>query len=123
MKKTLVTLFTLVAMSIGVQASFAAPCPCSQAIGPCCHPVCPAAACPCPACPVAQPCCDPCAAPCPACPCQSSCGSCCNNYNNFSDNCGCGCCRKKCSWWKFWENKNCCDRCDNCNSCGCDCCN
>lgn len=125
MKKTLVTLFTLVALTIGASASQAA-CPCSKCIAPSCGCACPVAqpCCPkqscCPACPVAQPCCNS----------YNSCNSCCN------DNCGCGCgCRKKCSWWKFWENKNCCckDDCCGCgcgcnsgcgcnNNCGCDCC-
>ena len=118
MKKTLIALFTLVALSIGVQ-SFAA-CPCSD---PCpCHkimPSCPAITAPC--CPTLVPSC-----PCPACPIaspcgyQSNCNSCCNNGNcGCGCNSGCGnnnCCREKCSWWKFWQNKCCCDK-------GCDCCN
>lgn len=124
MKKTLVLLGLLTTMFIGTQ-SFAA-CPCQRAysspmVAPCCQtalPCCPAKACPapccqtampCPACPIAAPCCNSC----------NSCNSCCNN------NCGCGCgcnncCRKKCSWWKFWENKCCCDKCDSCCD---DCCN
>lgn len=78
MKKTLVGLFTLVALSIGAQ-SFAAcccsralpnfygynnmqsPCGCACPIAkPCCPTLMP---CPCPACPVVKPCCP--AAPCP----------------------------------------------------------
>lgn len=118
MKKTLVMFGILTAMLIGVQTfaacpcssgysnyasySFAAPCPCS----------CPIAK---PCCPVVQPCC-------PACPvtsCCQSCNSCCNDCCN-------SCCKKKCSWWKIFENKNCCTKCDccnnNCNRCN-DCCN
>lgn len=110
MKKTLVALGTLLVLMIGTQSTFAA-CPCSN---PCpCNLAAPCAA-PCP-CQKVVPCCPACpiASPCPACPCDCGCG--CNN-----------CCREKCSWWKFWQNKNCCykcnDCCDKCNKCD-DCCN
>ena len=56
MKKTLVALFTVVALSIGIQASFAA-CPCQKA-DPC---------------PCAKPC-DPCAKPCDPCATSAPCG-------------------------------------------------
>lgn len=100
MKKTLVALFTLVALSIGVQ-SFAA-CPCEN---PC---PCPVAQ---PCCPVVQPCCPaaPVAEPC--CPCQPSCNCC-------GDDCGTAC-KKKCSWWKIFEDKCCCVKCNSgCPGCG-----
>ena len=90
MKKTLVALFTLVAFAIGTQVTQAA-CPCTN---------------PCPA-----PCatsCDPCAAA-PACTPQPCCCPCdgCNN-----------CCKKKCTWWKIFEDKTCCYKCNNeCDSC------
>lgn len=86
MKKTLLALFTLVALAISIQASQAA-CPCSN---------------PCPA-----PC-DPCAAA-PACTPQACC----------SPSCGCNsCCKKKCTWWKIFEDKTCCYKCNNeCDSC------
>lgn len=119
MKKTLVMFGILTAMLIGVQTfaacpcssystySFAAPCPC-----PIAKPCCPVAQ---PCCPVVQPCC-------PACP-VSSCGQC---GNSCCNDCCNSCCKKKCSWWKIFENKNCCTKCDccnnNCNRCN-DCCN
>lgn len=111
MKKMLVLLGLLTTMFIGSQSFAACPCsgafttysyipacPCHQVVKPCCQE-----ALPCPACPVANSCCD-------------SCNSCC-------DSCGCGC-RKKCSWWKFWENKDCCYKCNKCDCCDkCDKCN
>lgn len=120
MKKTLVALFTMVALSIGVQ-SFAA-CPCSSSsyghygynmASPC-------------GCPIAKPCCPVVSPACPVvspCGCQSNCNSCCNTgcACNCNNGCGCGCnncCREKCSWWKIFQNKNCCYRCNKC----CDCC-
>lgn len=103
MKKTLVGLFTLVALAIGIQASFAA-CPCAA---------------PCNSCQQAAPCntcCDPCAKPCdsccPAAPCAPKCGCpCC---------CDDGCCapKCKCTWWKIFEDKTKCYKCNNeCCSC------
>lgn len=96
MKKTLVALFTLVAIAAGIQISQAA-CPCSN---------------PCPVAPCVQPCaqpCDPCVTPAPCCP-AANCDPCC-------DNCNTGC-KKKCTWWKIFENKCCCTKCNNdCNSC------
>lgn len=116
MKKMLIALGILTTMFIGSQ-SFAAcgccnthsyiypaatPCPCQSIVQPCC--------------PVATAC--PCAQPTGfACPCDTN-----NNYGynyNNNNNCGCNnnnncCCREKCSWWKFWQNKNCCDKCDSC---------
>lgn len=101
MKKTLLLLGILTTMFIGAQAFAACPCatPCSS---PCATP-CPAAPC-CdtctPACPTT--CCDPCAKPC--------CGPCCDN----------GTCRPKCkcTWWKIFEDKTCCYKCNNeCDSC------
>lgn len=97
MKKTLVTLGTLLALAFGVQ-TFAA-CPCADP-------------CPCPACPVAAPCCRE-VLPCPACPINDPCPSNCANpcaCDNYSH-------KEKCSWWKFWQNKNCCYKCDKCNHC------
>lgn len=94
MKKTLVAVFTLVALAIGIKASFAA-CPCNP--------------CPQPCNPCAQSC-DPCAKPepccCPAAPC--------------CENCDPGVCRPKCkcTWWKIFEDKTCCYKCNNeCDSC------
>ncbi len=103
MKKTLVALFTLVALAVGIQVTQAA-CPCAQ--------------------PCAQPCatpCNPCVAPCnpcaTACPCPAA----------PCDPCKCGCpscddgtCRPKCkcTWWKIFEDKTCCYKCNNeCDSC------
>lgn len=81
MKKTLVALFTLVALSIGIQASFAACCPCEP-----CNP-CPAA-----------PCCDPCPAPLESCMVKQP--------------------KCKCTWWKIFEDKSCCYKCNNeCDTC------
>lgn len=117
MKKTLVALFTLVALSLGTQ-SFAACCnSCNSCTSNFYYPKtissCPCAcAQPCPA----APCCSLSVPTGCACPITSSCNSCCDSCNN----CGCNnnCCREKCSWWKFWQNKCCCDKCDKC----CDCC-
>lgn len=112
MKKTLIALFTMVALAFGAQVSQAA-CPC-HSVAPCC-PTVKMLPCPCPA--AVAPCC-PIAAPCPACPIKQPC--CHNNSCNDCD-CGCGCnncCKEKCSWWKFWQNKNCCYKCNKC----CDCC-
>lgn len=101
MKKTLVGLFTLVALAIGIQASFAA-CPCAKPCDSCC-----------PASPCATTC-DPC---CPASPCAAATPSC---------GCGCPCCcdtgacrpKCKCTWWKIFEDKTCCYKCNNeCSSC------
>ena len=100
MKKTLLMLGALCLLAIGTP-SFAA-CPCAD---PCCPVIAPCA----PACPVVSPCVTP--APCYAqptgfaCPCNP----CYDNCNRCNDGC-----REKCSWWKFWQNKNCCDKCDNC---------
>ena len=98
MKKTLVGLFTLVALAVGIQMTQAA-CPCAN---PC--PSCPVAT-PCsPACPVATPC------TCPTCDSCAACNSCCDN----------GACRPKCkcTWWKIFEDKTCCYKCNNeCDSC------
>lgn len=107
MKKTLVGLFTLVALAIGIQASFAA-CPCAKPCDSCC-PAAPCAA-PCNTCsPCAQPCCDPC---CPAAPCASKCGCpCCCDDGACTPKC-------KCTWWKIFEDKTCCYKCNNeCSSC------
>ncbi|MFA7658834.1 MAG: hypothetical protein WCY19_05315 [Candidatus Gastranaerophilaceae bacterium] len=93
MKKTLVALFTLVALAIGIQMTFAA-CPCTN---------------PCPS-PCAAAPCNPCATPAP-CQTYDSCdNNCCDNGN----------CRPKCkcTWWKIFEDKTCCYKCNNeCNSC------
>lgn len=95
MKKTLVALFTLVALAIGIQASHAA-CPCATPCDPCmkqCDPCCPAA---------------PCATPTPSCKCGCPC--CCDN----------GTCRPKCkcTWWKIFEDKTECYKCNNaCPTC------
>lgn len=75
MKKTLVALFTLVALAVSIQVSQAA-CPC-----------------------------DPCAA--------APCNTCCNP-------CDPGICapKCKCTWWKIFEDKTCCYKCNNeCDSC------
>lgn len=118
MKKTLVTLGTLLALMIGAQ-SFAAcpcsnPCPCQMA-APCCQKIAPCCPVVSPACPIATPCCNSC---------NSSyfnngCGCGCNTGCACNTGCGCGCgcnncCREKCSWWKFWQNKCCCDKCNSC---------
>ena len=92
MKKTLVALFTLVALAVGIQVTQAA-CPCAN---PC-------------------PCAAPCAAPCPAAPACAT--PCCNSCCDCCDN---GACRPKCkcTWWKIFEDKTCCYKCNNeCNSC------
>lgn len=85
MKKTLVGLFALVALAIGIQVTQAA-CPCQN---PCPAP-CTQSEATCPA---------PCETACPAAPCN------CNP-------CDTGC-RKKCTWWKIFEDKTCCDKCNN----------
>lgn len=77
MKKTLVSLFTLIALAIGIQASFAA-CPCQTCPDPC---------------PCAKPC-DPCAAPCN--PCATPCDPC--------NKCDCGCPCKSCCDCNCCEN-------------------
>lgn len=121
MKKILVLLGIVSTMFIGTQSfaacHYASPSSCPAA--PCCKQIQPC----CPACPVVSPCvksCNPCGcASGYACP-ISSCNSCCNSCNSCNN-----CCREKCSWWKFWQNKNCCYRCDDCcggcnRGCGCD---
>jgi hypothetical protein len=87
MKKTLVVLFTLVALAVGVQVSQAA-CPCSAPCDPCPQPSC------CPAAP-----CDSCStAPAEACMVKQP--------------------KCKCTWWKIFEDKTCCYKCNNeCDSC------
>lgn len=87
MKRTLVALFTVVAMAVGIQASQAA-CPCTN---PCpCAPACS------PACPVAT--CDPCDNPLETCMVKQP--------------------KCKCTWWKIFEDKTCCYKCNNeCNTC------
>lgn len=110
MKKMLVALGILTTMLISTQNSFAA-CPCEN---PCPAPC--AVANPCP-CPVATPCPCPLAAPCPcvspACPIATPCcpDTCCDSC---CDPCGC---KEKCRWWKFWQNKNCCEKCNKCDRC------
>jgi len=111
MKKTLVALGILTTLLIGTQSSFAA-CPCRQT------------ACPCP---IAAPCATPCACPVvsPACPCTAA--PCCSSFaTGYAAPCGCNSCsnnrcKEKCSWWKIFQNKNCCTKCnkcdDNCNKC------
>lgn len=97
MKKTLVGLFALAAMAFSIQIAQAA-CPCQD---PCPCPVV-APACPCPV-----------VAPCPACPCD-----CCDKCD--CGPCDAGACRPKCecTWWKIFEDKTCCYKCNNeCNSC------
>jgi len=95
MRKTLVGLFTLVALAVGIQVTHAA-CPCAD---------------PCP-CPVVAPCQTPCA---------PACDTCCPAAPVSSDPCACvkGPC-KKCTWWKIFEDKTCCYKtnaeCDSCFS-------
>lgn len=105
MKKTLVALFTLVAVSIGIQA-FAA-CPCSA---PCSSP-CNSCATPCNPC--ATPC-NPCATPCNPCPatsCDCGCPTPCETCMVKQPKC-------KCTWWKIFEDKTCCYKCNNeCDTC------
>lgn len=131
MKKTLLALGILMTLLIGSQASFAAyssacPCPTSQVYtGPYPNVVgsspCPMTN-PCPTCTshiilprpncgcaTVKPCLTGCAAPCAcASPCVTGCAAPCNPCK----------CREKCSWWKIFQNKNCCEKCNKC----CDCC-
>ena len=94
MKKTLVALFTLVALSIGIQASFAA-CPCSS---------------PCNSCSQAAPCVTPCD-PCPATPCDCGCPAPPETCLVKQPKC-------KCTWWKIFEDKSACYKCNNeCDTC------
>lgn len=124
MKKTLVALFTLIGLALSIQVTQAA-CPCASP--------CPVAAPCCPATPVATPCCptvtcDPCAKSCDPC-CKPKCK--CTWWKIFENKCCCAKCNgscncpntaKRCYWWKFWE-----DRCVvpnpnyNNNDCGCGC--
>lgn len=100
MKKTLVGLFTLVALAVGIQVTQAACCPTTTCPSPC--DPCAAAPCnPCGAAPASVPCCEMGLTP----------GSCCG--------CECGpCSKKKCTWWKIFEDKTCCYKCNNeCSSC------
>jgi len=93
MKKTLVGLFTLVALAVGIQASQAA-CPCQN---------------PCPSCSPAAPCCS---TPCDPCDQCAQATPCCPTTCNTG-------CRKKCTWWKIFEDKTCCDKCSNQCAGGC----
>ena len=96
MKKTLVALGMLTTLLISAQTSWAA-CPCSNpcpVVAPCAIPCAPVMA-PCqPACPVV----------CPAAPCVPE---------------GCKLCtpKCKCSWWKIFQDKTCCNKTTNCK-CG-----
>lgn len=91
MKKTLLLLGILTTMFIGAQA-FAA-CPCAN---PC--PCAPAMT----TCP-ATPCCDPCPAAC----CPTPCETCMVKQPKC-----------KCTWWKIFEDKSCCYKCNNeCDTC------
>lgn len=86
MKKTLVALFTLVALGLSIQAS-KADCGCQS--DPCVKPCCPAAPC-------AQPC--DCGCPCETCMVKQP--------------------KCKCTWWKIFEDKTCCYKCNNeCDTC------
>lgn len=100
MKRTFVALFTLVALAAGIQMSMAA-CPCQNP----CPSVCPAAPC--------APVCDPCAAA-PACGCAApacGCATPCETCMVKQPKC-------KCTWWKIFEDKTCCYKCNNeCNTC------
>lgn len=130
MKKALLLLGIFATMLVAAQTSFAA-CPCA----------CPAA--PCDPCLATPPCATACPAPCvvsPACPapCCDNCNTCCNNgkckctwwkifenkccCNKCNPNCKCGCSAKRCYWWKFWEDRCCVQNGTNCNPC-CDKCN
>lgn len=128
MKKMFIAMGILMTLVFGTQSSFAA-CPCSQVISPC--PCAAVAPCPCPTvtlCPTCNH--SPCT--CNSCNSCSSCNKCCNSCGCNScnscltgcaapcqSNCGCNnCCREKCSWWKIFQNKNCCYKCNKC----CDCC-
>lgn len=100
MKRTLVALFTLVTMAVGIQVAQAAcPCanPCPAPCAPSCAPACSPCVTPCcPACPVAT--CDPCEQPCETCMVKKP--------------------KCKCTWWKIFEDKTCCYKCNNeCNTC------
>ena len=107
MKKTLVGLFTLAALAVGIQVAQAA-CPCTSSCPT------PMVTCPCsPACPVADAC------PCPAAPCATAC-PCATNCDCCNGCCDPGACRPKCkcTWWKIFEDKTCCYKCNNeCDSC------
>lgn len=108
MKKTLVGLFTLAALALGIQVTQAA-CPCSNpcpVVAPCCPTVAPCQ----PACPVVAPCCP--AAPVTNCDC--GCNSCCAPDTV----CAVKQPRCKCTWWKIFEDKTCCYKCNNeCDTC------
>ncbi len=90
MKKTLVALFTLVALAVGIQIASAA-CPCEN--------TCPAPCASNPCCPAAEACPTPC--------CPSTCETCMVKKPKC-----------KCTWWKIFEDKTCCYKCNNdCNAC------
>lgn len=97
MKRTLVALFTLIALSIGIQASFAA-CPCKP--------------------------CDPCAKPCPACPCDCT-VPCCEDWlcpsavENYFCKIGLNECQK-CEARKAVEEFKCETKCIRANGCKCE---
>lgn len=98
MKKTLVLLGILTTMFIGAK-SFAA-CPCAN---PCPTPCAPACATPC-----ATPCCP---TVCPAAPCDCGCQNPCETCMVKQPKC-------KCTWWKIFEDKTCCYKCNNdCPTC------
>jgi len=95
MKKTLLLLGILTTMFVGAQA-FAA-CPCTNP--------CPSCSTPCPAAPCEAAC------PAPACPVTVECPTQCCDPGMCPPKC-------KCTWWKIFENKTCCYKCNNdCDSC------
>ena len=115
MKKTLVSLFTLVALAVSIQVASAGPCP--DPCNPCAQQAPCACPCPCPAAPACDPCCN---IPDPQCKCtwwkifENKC--CCYKSNNDCNSCYSA---KRCHWWKFWTDrcvvKN--NQCNKCNSC------
>lgn len=94
------------------------------------------AACPCPSdCDIAAPCGTAC--PVATCPCDNSCDCGCAQapkkkctwWKIFEDKCCCsrcndcydGCVAKRCNWWKFWEDRRCVKTNAKKCDCGCDC--
>lgn len=103
MKRTLVSLFTLIALAIGIQTSFAA-CPCTQPCNPC-----------------------PCAKPCNPCDCGCQCEPCnccevwldCQCLQDYFCKIGLNECQK-CEALKAVEEFKCCTQCLRAKGCKCE---